>query len=116
MGIITLRGGVIGPIAAGFIISKIRKIHRIYNYFCYILGLFSFGCPFLSFFLKRRSAEGKYCFGRILQERKNNKNWKHITGNAHFFQGLREGTFAFIIWVFCTYRPEAKWLWEPSAL
>ncbi len=98
LGILTSAGGMIGPIAAGFIISKMEKFTGYTTIFAISLGLFSLAV-FLSFFLKRRSAEGKYCFGRILQERKNNKNWKHIT-NAHFFQGLREGTFAFIISVF----------------
>ncbi len=35
----------------------------------------------------------------ILKQRSKNKNWKLIT-SAHFFQGLREGTFLFVISVF----------------
>jgi YQGE family putative transporter len=34
-----------------------------------------------------------------LAERKQNENWRLVT-NAHFFQGLREGTFLFVISVF----------------
>src|SRR5690606_42008382 len=58
------------------------------------LGLFT-GAVVLSFFLKRRSAEGDFVFRRIIAERKNNSNWKNIL-NAHFFQGIREGTFVFV--------------------
>ena len=35
----------------------------------------------------------------IITERKHDKNWRLIT-NAHFFQGLREGVFVFIVSVF----------------
>ena len=33
---------------------------------------------------------------KIFRERTRNQNWKHIT-NATFFQGTREGIFAFVI-------------------
>ncbi|WP_019154518.1 MFS transporter [Robertmurraya massiliosenegalensis] len=98
LGILSSVGGMIGPIAAGFIISKMEKFIGYSIVFGISLGLFSLAV-FLSFSLKRRPAKGKYYFVRILQERKHNKNWKLIN-NAHFFQGLREGTFAFIISVF----------------
>ncbi|WP_077213984.1 MFS transporter [Bacillus dakarensis] len=97
-GILSSVGGMIGPIAAGFIISKLEKFTGYSIIFGISLGLFSVAV-FLSFSLKRRPAHGKYFFKRILTERKNNGNWRLIT-NAHFFQGLREGTFVFIISVF----------------
>lgn len=105
-GILTSAGGMIGPIAAGFIISKMEKFTGYSMVFGISLGLFTLAVV-LSFFLKRRSAEGKYFFMRILEERKNNKNWSLIT-NAHFFQGLREGTFAFIISVFVYISTESE--------
>ncbi|KAB2338528.1 MFS transporter [Cytobacillus depressus] len=98
LGILSSVGGMIGPIAAGFIISKLEKFTGYTIIFSTSLALFSLAV-FLSFFIKRRPAKGKYFFTRILAERKNNKNWQLIT-NAHFFQGLREGTFAFVISVF----------------
>jgi YQGE family putative transporter len=98
LGILSSVGGMIGPIAAGFIISKMDKFTGYSLVFGLSLGLFSLGV-FLSFFLKRRPAEGGYFFLKILSERKENVNWRLIT-NAHFFQGLREGTFAFLISVF----------------
>ncbi|MBS4191305.1 MFS transporter [Bacillus sp. FJAT-49705] len=98
LGILTSIGGMIGPIAAGFIISKLEKFTGYSIIFGISLGLFSLAV-FLSFFIKRRPAKGKYWFRRIVSERKNNMNWRLIT-NAHFFQGLREGTFAFVISVF----------------
>lgn len=98
LGILSSVGGMIGPIAAGFIISRMEKFIGYSIVFGISLGLFSLAV-FLSFSLKRRPAHGNYFFLRILKERKESKNWKLIT-NAHFFQGLREGTFAFIISVF----------------
>ncbi|MDF2902945.1 MAG: superfamily transporter protein [Bacillus sp. (in: firmicutes)] len=98
LGVLSSVGGMLGPIAAGFIISRLEKFTGYTIVFGLSLGLFSIAV-FLSFFLKRRPAQGKYCFKRILAERRNNVNWRMIT-NAHFFQGFREGTFAFVISVF----------------
>lgn len=106
LGILTSAGGMIGPIAAGFIISKMEKFTGYSLVFGISLGLFTLAVV-LSFFLKRRSAEGRYFFKRILEERKYSKNWKLIT-NAHFFQGLREGIFAFIISVFVYISTESE--------
>lgn len=98
LGILTSIGGMIGPIAAGFIISRMDNFTGYTVVFGLSLALFSVAV-FMSFFLKRRPAHGKYWFGRILTERKNDKNWRMIT-NAHFFQGLREGVFVFMVSVF----------------
>ncbi|WP_174734114.1 MFS transporter [Mesobacillus harenae] len=98
LGILSSVGGMIGPMAAGFIISRMQNFTGYTIVFGISLALFS-AAVFLSFFLKRRPAKGRYMFTRILAERKNNENWRLIT-NAHFFQGLREGTFIFIISVF----------------
>ncbi|WP_078545636.1 MFS transporter [Litchfieldia alkalitelluris] len=98
LGILSSFGGMVGPILAGFIISSMKEFTGYTVIFGISLALFS-GAVVLSFFLKRRKAEGNFKFLRIIQERKNNYNWKMIT-NAHFFQGLREGTFVFVITVF----------------
>ncbi len=98
LGVLTSIGGMIGPFTAGFIISRLEKFTGYTVIFGISLTLFSIAA-FLSFFLKRRPSEGEYWFRRILTERKNNIDWKMIT-NAHFFQGLREGVFVFIISVF----------------
>lgn len=98
LGILSSVGGMIGPIVAGTVISKLEKFTGYSVIFATSLGLFSVAV-LLSFFLKRRPANGQYMFLRILQERKNNFNWKQIT-NAHFVQGVREGTFVFVISVF----------------
>ncbi|MGD6841329.1 MFS transporter [Bacillus infantis] len=98
LGILSSVGGMIGPISAGFIISRLEKFTGYSIVFGLSLVLFSLAV-FLSFFLKRRPAEGAYWFVRIFKERDNNPNWKLVT-NAHFFQGLREGTFVFVISVF----------------
>jgi MFS transporter, YQGE family, putative transporter len=98
LGILSSTGGMIGPIAAGFIITRFEKFTGYTIVFGISLALFALAV-FLSFSLKPRPANGKYCFKRILDERKKNENWRLIT-NANFFQGLREGTFLFIISVF----------------
>ena len=98
LGILTSIGGMIGPVAAGFIISRLEKFTGYTVVFGLSLGLFSIAV-FMSFFLKRRPAHGRYWFQRILTERKHDKNWRMIT-NAHFFQGLREGVFVFLVSVF----------------
>ena len=98
LGILGSVGGMIGPLAAGFIISRLAKLTGYTVVFGLSLGLFSIAV-LLSFFLKRRPARGKYWFQRIITERKHDKNWRMIT-NAHFFQGMREGVFVFIVSVF----------------
>lgn len=97
-GILTSLAGMVGPIASGYIISSSANAKGYTLIFSISLGLFVIAVIF-SFFLKRRPAKGNYLFLRILRERSYNKNWRLIT-NAHFFQGLREGTFVFIISVF----------------
>ncbi|MDQ0224859.1 MFS transporter [Metabacillus niabensis] len=98
LGIMNSTAGMVGPIIAGYVISRLKNFTGYTTIFTISLILFS-GAVILSFFLTRRPAEGSYLLKRIIQERKHNQNWKRIT-NAHFFQGLREGTFAFVIGVF----------------
>jgi MFS transporter, YQGE family, putative transporter len=98
LGILSSTGGMIGPLSAGFIITRFEKFTGYSIVFSLSLSLFALAV-FLSFSIKPRPAKGKYCFKRILEERKYNNNWRLIT-NAHFFQGLREGTFLFMITVF----------------
>ncbi|ANB56635.1 major Facilitator Superfamily protein [Anoxybacillus sp. B7M1] len=106
LGILTSAAGMIGPIAAGYIISMlVKKGYTLI--FSISLGMFLIAVV-LSFFLKRRQAEGKYALLRIIKERQNNKEWRLIT-NAHFFQGLREGIFVFIISVFVYVATDSEW-------
>ena len=98
LGILGSVAGMVGPMLAGFIISTLTKTTGYMIVFGISLGLFSLAVV-LSFFLKRRPASGQYLLKRIIEERKNDKNWKMIT-YAHFFQGIREGTYAFVITVF----------------
>ncbi|MGE8204520.1 MFS transporter [Heyndrickxia sp. NPDC080065] len=98
LGTLNSAGGMIGPILAGFIISRFSSSIGYTIVFGLSLTLFALAV-LLSFFIKRRPAHGSYLLARILGERKNNRNWRLIT-TAHFFQGLRDGIFAFIISVF----------------
>ncbi|RAK22403.1 YQGE family putative transporter [Anoxybacillus vitaminiphilus] len=95
LGILSSVAGMIGPIIAGYMISSLTKWKGYTLIFSISLCLFIVAVV-LSFFLQRRKAEGDYLFLRVLNERKRNKNWSLIT-SAHFFQGLREGTFVFTV-------------------
>lgn len=106
-GVLTSSAGMIGPIAAGYIISSLHGAKGYTFVFSLSLGLFLVAV-LLSFFLKRRAAAGKYLFFRILKERNENRNWRLIT-NAHFFQGLREGSFVFVISVLVYVSSHSEW-------
>ncbi|MDQ0858372.1 MFS transporter [Bacillus sp. V2I10] len=97
LGIMSSSAGMIGPIVAGFVISRLAGDIGYKSIFSISLGLF-FCAVILSLFLKRRHAHGRYLLLDVLKERKRNVNWRMIT-NAHFFQGIREGTFIFVIGV-----------------
>ncbi len=100
LGLLTSFAGMIGPILAGFLITSMEKFTGYKVIFGISLGLFVIAV-ILSFFLKRRPATGVFEFRRILGERRRNANWRHIL-HAHYFQGIREGTFVFVIvvWVY----------------
>ncbi|NCU17897.1 MFS transporter [Pallidibacillus pasinlerensis] len=98
LGILNSVGGMIGPLLAGFIISRLTGFVGYTVIFIISLSLFALA-TFLSFFMSKRSATGNYYFIKIFHERKRNKNWKLVT-NASFFQGVREGIFAFVITIY----------------
>lgn len=107
LGILSSFGGMIGPILAGYIISRMENFTGYTLIFSFSLALFTCAV-ILSFFINRRSAKGKYYFVRIWKERKRNINWRLIT-NAHIFQGLREGTFMFVISVYVFLSTGSEW-------
>lgn len=106
LGLLQSFGGMVGPILAGFIISRLTSNTGYTVIFTISLSLFVLAVV-CSFFLKRRSAKGDFTFRRIIHERKRDQNWNKIL-YAHTFQGLREGTFLFVIsiWVFITTQSE----------
>lgn len=89
---------MIGPIVAGYVISRLADNTGYTVIFSLSLALFSVAV-ITSFFLKRRESRGRYILKKIWTERNSDPNWRSIT-NAHFFQGLREGIFVFLINVF----------------
>lgn len=98
LGSMTSLAGMIGPPTAGFIISRMQG--DIGYKLIFFLSLFLFLCAvILSFLLLKREKVGSYMVFTILNERKINLNWKRIT-RAHFFQGIREGTFLFVISIY----------------
>ncbi|KFN04534.1 MFS transporter [Bacillus clarus] len=98
LGLLTSFSGMIGPIAAGYTISRMEKWNGYTVVFFFSLLLFAIAV-ILSFFVSKRECEGHYEIVQVLKERKADKNWGRIT-RAHFFQGLREGTFIFVISVY----------------
>ncbi len=95
LGVLNSFAGMIGPLGAGFIIASL------YEYIGYrvVFGvslLMFVSAVVLSFFLQRRPAEGVYKFREVLRERKYNQDWRRIL-YAHVFQGIREGTFIFVV-------------------
>lgn len=106
LGILQSLGGMTGPLLAGAIIAKMTNNIGYTVIFGISFALFACAVG-ISFLLKRRGAEGVFRFKRILGERHRNKNWNRIL-HAHFFQGLREGIFAFVIsiWVFLVTKSE----------
>ncbi|WP_226036912.1 MFS transporter [Aquibacillus saliphilus] len=106
LGLMQSFGGMVGPILAGFIISRMDEFQGYTIIFTISFALFALAVV-CTMFLKRRSAKGNFSFRRIIEERKYNPDWKRIL-YAHFFQGLREGVFLFVIsiWVFITTQSE----------
>ncbi|WP_206738041.1 MFS transporter [Fictibacillus sp. S7] len=100
LGVFNSLSGMVGPITSGFLISQLDKFTGYRIIFTVSLFLF-FTAVVISFFLKRQKAEGKFHIWQILKSRAYNRNWARIL-YAHFFQGIREGTFIFliVIWVY----------------
>lgn len=106
LGVLQSFGGMIGPFLAGIIIAKMSKNSGYTTVFT--ISFIMFICAVVcSFFLKRRQADGKFEFIKIIQEGRYNKNWRRIL-NSHIFQGLREGIFLFVItiWVYLITKSE----------
>ncbi|MDC3415532.1 MFS transporter [Aquibacillus salsiterrae] len=106
LGLMQSFGGMIGPILAGYVISRMDNFQGYTIIFTISFFLFALAVV-SSMFLKRRSAEGSFSFRRILMERKNNHDWRKML-YAHTFQGLREGVFFFVIsvWIFIATQSE----------
>ncbi|MFX3623817.1 MAG: MFS transporter [Ectobacillus sp.] len=98
LGLLTSLSGMIGPILSGYLISRMTKWNGYTFIFFLSLILFTISV-ILSFFLSRRECDGRYELLQVFRERKKDGNWRKIT-IAHFFQGLREGTFVFVISIY----------------
>ncbi|GGE74086.1 MFS transporter [Priestia taiwanensis] len=98
LGIITSFAGIAGPMIAGFTISRMFQDKGYVVIFCISLALFALAVV-ASLFLHRREVPGTYAVFHVLRERKYNDGWRRIT-LAHFFQGLREGSFMFVISIY----------------
>lgn len=99
-GSLTSFAGMIGPLLAGWMISKMTDNIGYTVIFGLSLILFIIAI-IASFFILRKGSRGTFQLAEIIYERKRNKNWNRVL-YAHFFQGLREGIYGFYItiWIF----------------
>ncbi|MFB4211825.1 MFS transporter [Shouchella sp. JSM 1781072] len=100
LGLLTSFAGMTGPLTAGIMITKLNGFQGYFLIFGISLTLFLLAV-ILTIWLGKRHAKGKFEIKQVLKERKENKDWRKITW-AHVTQGLREGTFVFVIvvWVY----------------
>lgn len=98
LGIMMSLSGMIGPFVSGIVISSFESFTGYTVIFFVSLALFLCAVV-LSFFLERRSSKGTFMLEMVYRETKVNRNWRNVLF-AHFFQGLREGIFAFVVIVF----------------
>ncbi|HLR23681.1 MAG TPA: MFS transporter [Pseudogracilibacillus sp.] len=106
MGALESLGGMIGPFIAGFIIAKMKTEIGYMTVFSISLGLFLLAV-FMSFFIQKRKANGRYCLHIAWSEVKRNANVRNMM-LANMFQGMREGLFVFVvaIWVYLVTKSE----------
>ena len=98
LGLLTSFSGMIGPIAAGYTISRMEKWSGYTVIF--FLSLLLFAIAVVLSFLYLRECEGRYEVTQVLKERRIDKNWGEL--HAHFFQGLREGHSFLLFQYMCT--------------
>ena len=94
VGMLASGGTLIGPMTSALIINKFNQ-NGYYYVFVLSLSLFVVASVF-SIFLHRRKRMGKFDLNVARQTSKKIKPFRLITW-ANFFQGLREGVFAFAI-------------------
>lgn len=87
--------GMLAPLCSGFVITRMPNLHGYYIVFGISLVMFLLGV-IVSFFISHREMEGRYEIKEAFGETKRNANWKSLL-QAHFFQGIREGSFFFLI-------------------
>jgi YQGE family putative transporter len=96
-GLLGSLAGMIGPFLAGWLITKMKDMTGYKVIFGISLGLFVI-TVILSFFLKRRASEGQFSLMNVLRWSEISSNWKKIL-LANFAHGIREGSFAFLIFI-----------------
>ncbi|MBB6448869.1 YQGE family putative transporter [Geomicrobium halophilum] len=106
LGLFTSFAGMIGPLAAGVIIAWFPGFSGYQTIFTISLLFFAVAV-ILSFKFKKRSSSGIFRISKVWQRRHEDFDWRRILF-AHFFQGLREGVFTFVIvlWVYTTTQSE----------
>lgn len=99
-------GGMIGPLVAGTIISMLVSNIGYTVIFAISFLLFIIAI-IISFLLQKRTSKGNFSIQKVVKEKMHNLNWGRVL-HAHFFQGLREGIFLFVItiWVFIVVKDE----------
>lgn len=94
-GLLASSAGMIAPWISGLLITRMTDTTGYRLIFSISLLLFVIGVV-VSFFLKKREAQGDYCWMFAFRCIRENKQWRLAAG-ALAGQGLREGVFAFMI-------------------
>ncbi|MFC5713385.1 MFS transporter [Thalassorhabdus alkalitolerans] len=99
-GLLSSFAGMVGPFSAGALITLLPELTGYHVIFAVSLLLF-LAAVFLSLRLSRRIAKGAIRVKQVWKRRKEDTSWNGILW-AHYFQGLREGIFVFVIvlWVY----------------
>lgn len=98
--------GMIGPLLAGTIISRMETHAGYMTIFSISFSLFLLAVV-ISFFLQKRETDGIYNLPAVALEIFRNRDWRQIL-IANFFRGVRDGVFLFVIsiWIFLATRDE----------
>ncbi|MEK3733903.1 MULTISPECIES: MFS transporter [Paenibacillus] len=89
--------GIIGPWAAGLIITMMHG-ERGYRFIFTVSMIIYAATVVLSFFLRKRPVQGGYDWLEGYRKLKESRMWRHAVGGL-IFQGIREGVFSFLIFI-----------------
>ena len=105
-GILESVARMIGPVLAGFIIARMDDFVGYITIFSISFSMFIIAV-ICSFFLHSRVVRGKFYIKEVISQMRTNQDWGKVI-YAHFFQGLREGIYAFVItiWVYIVTKSE----------
>ncbi|MCF6093371.1 MFS transporter [Microaerobacter geothermalis] len=87
--------GMIAPVLSGWFLSQMKQLTGYTLIFSISLGIF-ITAIIVSYFFHHRELHGVFHLGKVWKEAKNRTPW-HFVMVAHYFQGIREGIYTFLI-------------------